>query len=176
MYSRIELTLAASPRAGLVAAGPWLLLLAAAVALAAAVHPMILVTVPVLISGGISRWRRCGSQRHPQAVIKLTVNQKNLFATLADGRELQVSVASDSRVGGEWLVLTLRAVEPRQDLPVVLAPGPGPGNADTTALRRLRVWLRLMPDAATPIQSTPWYRNPLQALRPGGNPNVRDAR
>lgn len=166
MYNRIELPLQPSTGAGLVAAGPWLVLAVIVTGLAwSPAGPFALILLPLLLSGAFDRWRRCGSQQHPQAVVRLITRGPRLFATLKDTTVVEVEPTADSRVTGHYLILALRQRPGRQRYPVVALAA---NAADPGALRRLRVWLRLMPPAPAPIDSPPWYQIPMQRPRPGG--------
>lgn len=175
MYNRIDLPLSPSVTVGLLAAAPWLGLGVAALLAAWHGTPLVLAALPVAAAGAYSRWRLCGTLSHAQAVVRLTVSHGRLTAVLADGGELEVTIAGGSRTGGTLAFLELIPLGSGRRRSVVLAPATGlpfslAGNAPPEALRRLRVWLRLMP---APGPTMP-RRSFLTRFWPGGNAHARD--
>ena len=132
--------------------------------------PWVSLLAPVAGLGALERWRRCGSLSHPRAIVRLTVRGPQLSATLADGSERNVQPLSDSRLSGGYLFLALREASGGQRLLAILIPRSHGGNTPPDALRRLRTWLRLMPEAATPMEGTTTKPIPLKSPWPGGNP------
>lgn len=171
MYNRIDLPLSSSRVAGLPAAAPWLLLSLAI--LIAAGHGMswFALAMPVTLAGALDRWRRCGTLGHPRAVIRLVTMGPRLFATLADQTTTEVRPLPESRLSGGFLYLALQEMKTGKRLQVVLVPREPGGNVPPEALRRLRTWLRLMPEAPAPIHPPVQYKNALQRLWPGGQPH-----
>lgn len=167
MYNRIELTLAPSTLTGALAAGPWVFLAIVALGITVSGY-WPLVPLPIaLVLMARHRWRQNGSLSAPGAVAQLITRGERLFVQLGHGGEEEVLVADGSRVSGHYLVLDLRGVAGNRRYPVILLPAPR-GNAPPDALRRLRVWLRLMPRSPAPMMGTPWHKNFLQHIWSGG--------
>lgn len=151
MYNRIEVLLRPSPGATLIAIAPWL-----AVALFALIagsrFGFLLFAVPLsLVGAGWHLWnrRRFNGSR---AIRGLLVDHHNLSLVMADGQQITVKVAPESRVGASLSLLKLRPEDSRSgpggrraktSTLVVLSTLPGFHNTDREAFRRLRVWLRL---------------------------------
>lgn len=140
MYNRIDLHLRRSLKAGLVAATPWLALVFALSLLALYLQPLFLVALVPAAAGVWRRWQQCGNLTHPHAIVRMTVRDNLLIATLRNQRELPVTVTGASRLTAGLAVLGLRHGGRRWPCPVVLCT---PGNATQDDFRRLRVWLRL---------------------------------
>lgn len=168
VYNRIDLPLSPSRVAGLFAAGPWLLLSLAILIAASQGMAWLVLATPVTLAGARDRWRRCGSQAHPRAVVRLVTRGPQLFVTLADQTTTEVSPMPDSRLSGGFLYLALQELHTGNRLQLVLVPGKLGGNAPPEALRRLCTWLRLMPAMPAPIHSSNKHPNALQRLWPGG--------
>lgn len=164
MYNRIELPLSPSPAVGLIAAAPWLSLTLSLLILAAASSPWLALPAPLLLAGAFNRWRRCGSLSHPQAVTRLLIRGQQLLATLGNGTEIDVQPLAESRLTGPFLFLALRATAGDQRFQSVLTPH----NTSPEALRRLRVWLRLMPESIDLTKVPVPKHNSMQRLWPGG--------
>lgn len=167
MYNRIDLPLSPSLVTGLLAVAPWLMLAVITMAITLAGTWQAALLLPLLATGARSRWRRCGRLSHPQAIRRLSTRGPRLSVTLADGSEEEVGVCAGSRIGGGYLLLGLTGVGTGRHYTAILVPGATGGNAGEDALRRLRVWLRLMPEPPPPV-TTAWYRNSLQRFWPGG--------
>ncbi|MFC4258328.1 hypothetical protein ACFOZ5_04675 [Marinobacter lacisalsi] len=170
MYNRIDLPLTPSRIAGLFAATPWLLLALAALVAAGYGMAWVALATPVALAGALDRWRRCGTLAHPRAVIRLVAKGPQLFITLANQTTAEVRPLPQSRLSGQCLYLALQDVHYGHRTQVILVRKPD-GNAPPEALRRLRTWLRLMPQASAPIDSAAWQTFPLQRPRPGGTPH-----
>lgn len=171
MYNRIDLPLSPSRIAGLFAAGPWLLLSLAVLIAAGQGMAWLALATPLTLAGALDRWRRCGALTHPRAVIRLVTMGPRLFVTLANQTTTEVQPLPDSRLSGGFLYLALQEVNTAGRMQAVLVPGKPGGNAPPEALRRLRTWLRLMPEARAPINVPARYKNALQRLWPGGQPH-----
>lgn len=167
MYNRIELPLAPSTVIGLLAAAPWILLVLVGLGMAIRGAWLVVPVVALLALQGMRRWRQAGTLTEPDAVRQLTARGPRLFTTLANGDEEEVKVSGDSRVSGRYLVLGLLGHSSGRRYPVILLPRPL-GNVPAESLRRMRVWLRLMPEHPAPIDETPWYKNFTQRIWPGG--------
>ncbi|WP_372956740.1 hypothetical protein [Marinobacter sp.] len=166
MYNRIDLPLGRSTLTGVLAAGPWALLAIVALGLAVTWH-WLLAPVPVLLlATGLDRWRHNGSLTAAGAVVRLTTRGQRLYVRLANGHEEEAEPSAGSRISGRYLVLDLRGQSSGRRYPLILLPMPL-GNAPGAPLRRLRVWLRLMPEPPAPIDNTPWYKNFSQRIWPG---------
>ncbi|GGY75855.1 hypothetical protein [Marinobacter zhanjiangensis] len=167
MYNRIDLPLSPSRLAGLLAAGPWLGLSLAVLIGAGYSSPWVALSMPLALAGAVDRWRRCGTLTHPRAVVRLVTMGPRLFVTLADHTTTEMRPLPESRLSGRFLFLALQDMQGGGRRQAVLIRKPG-GNAPPEALRRLRTWLRLMPEAPAPIQSPVSHKNALQRLWPGG--------
>ena len=164
MYNRIDLSLSPSRAAGLLAAGPWLLLSLAVLIATGYVSAWVALAMPMTLAGALDRWRRFGALSHPRAVIRLVAMGQRLFVTRADHNTTEMRPLPESRLSGRFLYLALEDLQGGDRDQAVLIPLTAGGNAPPEALRRLRTWLRLMPAVPAPIES----RNALQRLWPGG--------
>lgn len=148
MSSRIDVNLRPSLIAGLIAAAPWLLVLAVCLLLAATGFTLVLILAPVALYGAGKQILCCGYLSRPLSVRRLLVRDQGLQAELADGRTLAVTAAADSRLWGPLVVLKLGVAGTINGTDVVLVADPGPsrlprGNTSARQLRQLRAWLRL---------------------------------
>ncbi len=179
MYNRIDLPLSPSVTVGLLATAPWLGLAAAALLAAWQGTVLVLAVLPLAAAGTYSRWHRCGSLNHPQAVVRLVVSHGRLTALLANSTELEVTVAGGSRTGGTLTIVELVSLGSGGRRSVILAPAVGlpfslVGNTTPDALRRFRVWLRLMPPTEQSAAPAVARRPFLTRFRPGGKLHARD--
>ncbi len=146
MLNRIDLPLARSALAGLIAAFPWFTLALAALALGQLQHPLLWLLCPLAVAGGLRQYRDSGWLQPASSVSKLSVNSDRLYAHLNDGRQLPVSVSGDSRLYARLAILKLTPTDTSVKSALVILVDPGLGltaNVDPVAFRRLRVWLRL---------------------------------
>lgn len=140
MYNRIDLRLHGSLKAGLLAAAPWLALILVMAVMAIYLHPLLLLAIIPAVSGAWCRWQRCGTLIHPQAIVRMTVKDSQLIATLQNQQERTMTVNRDSRLTGDLAILSLRHGSHSWPCPVILC---SPGNVSEGEFRRMRVWLRL---------------------------------
>ncbi|WP_404368835.1 hypothetical protein [Marinobacter sp.] len=154
MSSRIDVRLAASLPAGLIAASPWLMLALAAGTLGLAGNPWLLVFCPPAVLGAAWQVKASGLLQSPDSVVRLTVEEGQLRVYLADGRSLPASPTSDSRLFGELALLRLTLGRSTLKPPLVVLFSSSDtrrafGNVPADSFRRLRVWLRLASPART---------------------------
>lgn len=171
MYNRIDLPLRPSRSATAAATTPWLLLLASSLVIAALAQPWVALVIPLILAGAVDRWRRQGNLTHSRAVVRLATQGPRLFASLADGTTMEVRPLPESRLCGPWLLLAMQELHGPARMQAVLAAHDRGGNAPSQALRRLRTWLRLMPEPIAPIPLTSARKNPLQRLWTGAKPH-----
>lgn len=165
MFSRIDLPLRPSTLCGLLAAAPWALLAILAFSLTTMGHWW-LIPVPVLLLWAArGRWIQSGPLSAPESVIRVVTRGPRLFVELARGDEDEVVPTASSRVSGHYLVLGLQSVHRRRRYQLMLLAAPW-GNAPAEPLRRLRVWLRLMPDPPRP-EPRRWHLRLLHTVRSG---------
>lgn len=153
MSSRIDVRLAPSRAAGLIAAAPWLSLAASGLALGLYGSIYWLVFCPAGLAGALWQFRASGLLANRDSVVRLQVSEGQLRAELADGRQFDASPASESRLfsGLALLKLRLHATTLRPPLVVLVClAGPAGGNVGADSFRRLRVWLRLAPARRAP--------------------------
>lgn len=146
MPNRIDLALAPSTLAGLIAALPWCVLALAALALGWIQHPLLWVFCPLAIVGGLCQFRTSGWLQRASSVCQLSVTAGGLCVHLKNGRRTTVRIAADSRLFARLAILKLTPVDTtvKPALVILVDPGFGlPANVDPVAFRRLRVWLRL---------------------------------
>ena len=145
MSSPIELRLAPSAIAGLLAILPWLVLAGFVLAASASGWPVLLLSLPVVIGFAWRSYQRQGLLQGANAVVALKVGSQGLACRCADGEELPVTVDSASSLGASFLALKLRApVDTSGTLFTLIISGPGPwANASQADVRRLTTWLRL---------------------------------
>ncbi|MEQ5836984.1 hypothetical protein [Marinobacter sp. NFXS9] len=143
MYSRIDLPLQCSlPLATLLAlcwAIPTGLALTLTTGLAAG-HLMASVVFVWLGWRSVRRFALLGSQR---AVTGLHLRRQQLSVRTAEGSDIPVTVAANSRLTSRVALLKLRPeASTLQEHTVLLVNLPFCTNVDPDAFRRLRVWLR----------------------------------
>lgn len=156
MSSRIEVTLRPSLATGLVAATPWIALLGFLLIAAAQVSAVLLVPVPLVITGLVWQIRLTGLLAGPRAVTGLLVEDGQLRITLGNGRRQAVTIAPESRLTGHLALLKVVPDDTRltrwpwQSRLVVFInvgragwAGKIATNIEPEAFRQLRVWLRL---------------------------------
>ncbi len=153
MSSRIELALSPSAAVGVLAASPWLALLAFVIIAGAAGKYWLLPALPLVATGALIQYRRTGLLRSATSVTALTVDNNQCHAQLADGRIIPVTVSAGSRMGAQLALLKLRPQGSRlvSYSGILLANTAGiSGNVAEDDFRRLRVWLRLGRSQPTP--------------------------
>lgn len=166
MSSRVDLSFRPSALAGLIAATPWLALLAASLPLASLVHPVALLALPAAGYGAWQRWRQCGTLEAPCAVVRLSLdtaarsahNQWTIESRAGD--RVPVTVAGHSRLSGPLALLALKPAG-RHPYRLVVVHGPCPlpgggtlsGNCEPEGFRRLRARLRLSSQPEKPRRS-----------------------
>lgn len=165
MYSRIDLPLRPSTLCGLLAAAPWVLLATLAFSLTAMGHWWLIPVPMLLLWVARRRWHQNGSLTEPDSIVRVTARGARLFAQLARGDEDEVVPTGSSRVSGHYLVLGLQSAHHRRRYYLILLATPR-GNAPAGPLRRLRVWLRLMPEPPSP-EPRRWYSRLLYTKRSG---------
>lgn len=146
MSSRIELTLSPSALTGVLASLPWLVLFAFALVTAVTGQPWLLMVGLPALGGAVWQYRQTGLLKAARSVIRLRVEQGQLYAQTRDGRQVAVAPAASSRLGARLSLLKLRCTGTRFGSyhALLLANTPGaPGNVPEDDFRRLRVWLRL---------------------------------
>ena len=135
--------------AGLVAALPWITLLASALILGVFSAPLLLVLVPVGLAGGFFAVRQRGLLRSQHAIVRLTTRDSELWAERADGCEYQATVAGNSRLTGPLVLLQISPYDTTvksgfRPCTVVLLGGKDYfSNTRNQPFREFRVWLRL---------------------------------
>ena len=146
MSNRIDVRLTPSVSAGLIAALPWLALLAFVLTAAAESRPWMLVLVPVAGAGAIQHFRRFGLLRGKYSVTGLALEAGQLQAKFTGRDAVPVQPCRSSRLGPMLTLLKLRPTGSRLGAYylILLAPEPWPGgNVCPDQFRRLRQWLRL---------------------------------
>ncbi|OEY66898.1 hypothetical protein [Marinobacter sp. X15-166B] len=149
MPDRSELVVAPSMAAGLLAAAPWIVLLASTLVTSWVGTPLLLIFVPVALGGALTEVHRCGLLRSPRSVVRLAMRGRELRAELGDGREFPVSVSADSRLTARVALLKIIPCAPTSSsahplATVVLLGGSGRfNNIRSQPFREFRVWLRL---------------------------------
>lgn len=154
MQNRSDVILKPSMAAGLIAAVPWLVLLASTLTLGIASVPLLLAFVPVGLAGAVVEIRRCGLLRSRHSVIRLAFSGTELRAELGDGREYQVHVTPDSRLTANFAFLKISPCDPAlkrglSPTTFILLGGNGYfSNTQSQPFRELRAWLRLTQTSA----------------------------
>lgn len=146
MSSRIELRLAPSVSAGLIATLPWLALLAFLLTAANDHRSWLLLLVPVAAVGAVQHFRRFGLLRSRRSVTGLTLDDGRLLAIRPGRDAIPVEPCGTSRLGPTLTLLKLRPIGTRLGAYylILLAPETWPGgNVCPEQFRKLRQWLRL---------------------------------
>jgi len=145
--NRIKLALTPSVTVGLLAATPWLALLAfIIIAAGVAGKHWLLTALPVALAGALVQYRHKGLLSAGASVTALSVECNQCFAQLADGRTIPVQISTGSRMGARLALLKLRPQgSGLLSCSAILLADTGniSGNVAEDDFRRLRVWLRL---------------------------------
>jgi toxin CptA len=151
--SRIELAIAPSATVGVLAATPWLILLAFVTVAGVAGKFWLLAALPFAAAGALAQYRHTGLLRSARSVTALIVDNNQCHARMADNQIIPVRVCAGSRLGSRLTLLKLRPQGTRllTCSSMLLANTANiSGNVAEDDFRRLRVWLRLGRSQSTP--------------------------
>ncbi|QSP96299.1 hypothetical protein LPB19_07950 [Marinobacter salinisoli] len=146
MFSRIEIPLAPSVPAGIIASLPWLAISIFLLGVGATRYPWLVAGVPLTLAGAAVVFRKTGLLQGKSAVTSLLLEQGQLYAQLGCGQREPVSPSPASRLGPHLTLLKLSAKDSTVRSYSAILIGSNPccqGNVPGNEYRRLRVWLRL---------------------------------
>lgn len=143
MYSRIDLTLQRSAPLATLLALCWAIPAGLALMLTTGIPAGHLMASVVFVWIGWRSVRRLALLDSQQAVTGLSLRRQQLSARTAEGGEIPVTVAANSRLTSRIALLKLRPeASTLQEHTVLLVNLPFCTNVDPDAFRRFRVWLR----------------------------------
>lgn len=143
MYSRIDLPLQRSMSLATLLALCWLVPAGGVLMLSVALAGGHLLTSLALVLIGQGSVRRLALLRGRKSVTGLHLRRQQLTLRNAEGQEIRVAVAANSRVTSRVALLKLRPeASTLSEYTVLLVNLPFCTNVDPDAFRRLRVWLR----------------------------------